>query len=95
MELEREKVGDAIRRQVVESHTRLQSLGQQVELARKSLEAADLTAKLSRDRRETGVSAAFEDLEAEEELARTRRDYLATIADYNLAQYALRFATGD
>lgn len=95
MELEREKVSDAIRRQVVESHARLQSLGQQVELARKSLEAADLTVRLSRGRRETGVSAAFEDLEAEEELARTRRDYLATIADYNLAQYALRFATGD
>ena len=95
VEFEREKVRDAIRRQVVESHARLHSLAQQVELARKALEAADQTAQLSRDRRETGVSAAFEDLEADDELARTRRDYLVTIADYNLAQYALRFATGD
>ncbi len=95
MEFEREKVRDAIRRQVVESHARLYSLAQQVALARKSLDAADQTARLSRDRRETGVSEAFEDLEAEEELARTRRDYLATIAEYNLAQYALRFASGD
>jgi outer membrane protein TolC len=36
----------------------------------------------------------LEDLQAEEELARARRDYLATVADYNQAQYALRFATG-
>ena len=28
------------------------------------------------------------------ELARARRDYLATVAEYNQAQYALRFATG-
>jgi len=41
------------------------------------------------------VSAALEDLQAEDDLTRARRDYLATIADYNLAQYALRFATGE
>lgn len=95
VELEREKVRDLIRRQVVEQYTRLRSLAAQIELARKTLEAADETARLSRQRRETGVSAALEDLEAEDELARARRDYLATIADYNLAQYALKFAVGE
>jgi outer membrane protein TolC len=95
VELELEKIRDLIRRQVVEQHARLRSLGTQIELARKTLEAADLTARLSRQRRETGVSAVLEDLQAEEELARARRDYLATVADYNLAQYALRFATGE
>ncbi len=91
---EQEKVRDFIRRQVVEQHTRLASFTAQVELARKTLDAADQAAKLSRQRRETGVGAALEDLLAEEELARARRDYLATIADYNLAQYALKFAVG-
>lgn len=95
VELERERIQDVIRRQVVEAHARLRSLGSQIELARKTLEASDQTARLSRQRRETGVSAALEDLQAEDELARARRDYLATIADYNLAQYALRFATGE
>lgn len=94
VELEREKIQDFIRRQVVESQTRMRSLATQIDLARKTLDAADQTARLSRQRRETGVSAALEDLQAEDELARARRDYLATIADYNLAQYALRFATG-
>ena len=95
VELEREKIQDAIRRQVVEQHARVRSLATQIELARKTLEATDQTARLSRQRRETGVGAVLEDLQAEEELARARRDYLATVAEYNLAQYALRYATGE
>ena len=95
VELEQEKVQDVIRRQVVEQHARLRSLATQIDLARKTLEATDQTARLSRQRRETGVSAVLEDLQAEEELARARRDYLATVAEYNLAQYALRYATGE
>ena len=95
VELEREKIQDAIRRQVVEQHARLRSLTTQIDLARKTLEATDQTARLSRQRRETGVGAVLEDLQAEDELARARRDYLATVAEYNLAQYALRYATGE
>ena len=95
VEFEQEKVRDLIRRQVVEQHARLASLAAQIELARKTLEASDLTATFSRQRRETGVSAAFEDLQAEDDLARARREYLATIADYNLAQYALKFVVGN
>ena len=95
VELEQEKVQDVIRRQVVEQHARLRSLAVQIDLARRTLEATDQTARLSRQRRETGVSAVLEDLQAEEELARARRDYLATVAEYNLAQYALRYATGE
>ncbi|MBL9210125.1 MAG: TolC family protein [Opitutaceae bacterium] len=93
-EVEMEKTKDAIRRQVVEQHTRVRSLAAQVELTQKALEAADQAARLSRQRREASVSAALEDLQAEEELARARRDHLTTIADYNAAQYALRFAVG-
>jgi outer membrane protein TolC len=93
--LEQERVRDSIRRQVVEQHTRVRSLAAQVDLARQALAAADQTARLSRQRRETGVSAVLEDLQAEEELARARRDYLATVADYNQAQYALKYAVGE
>jgi outer membrane protein TolC len=94
-ELEVERWRDVIRRQVVEQHAQLRSLAAQIEFARKSLEAADQTARLSRQRRETGVGAVLEDLQAEDELARARRDYLATVADYNHAQYALRYVTGE
>jgi outer membrane protein TolC len=95
VELEQEKIRDLIRRQVVEQHARLRSLAGQIELARKTMESADQTAKLSRQRRETGVSAALEDVQAEDELARARRDYLATVADYNQAQYALKYVIGE
>ena len=94
-ELDLEKTRDAVRRQVVEQHARLRSLSEQIDLSRKALEAADETARLSRARRATGVSAVLEDLQAEDELAKARRDYLATVADYNQAQYALRFAAGN
>lgn len=94
-ELELEKTRDGIRRQVVELHARWQSLTEQVELARKSLEASDQTARLSRERRSNGVSAVLEDLQAEDALAQARRDYLAVVADYNQAQYALRYALGE
>jgi outer membrane protein TolC len=93
-ELELERVRDRVRREVVEQHARVRSLAAQIDLSRRALEAADQTARLSRQRRETGVSAVLEDLQADEELARARRDYLATVADYNAAQYALRFAAG-
>ena len=94
-QLDLEKVRDAIRRQVVEQHTRLRALNEQVSLARRALESADRTAQLSRQRRETGVGAVLEDVLSEDELSRARRDYLAIIADYNAAQYALRFAIGE
>lgn len=94
-ELERERVRDAIRRQVVEQHARWRSLSAQVGLARQALEAADQTARLSRQRRETGLSVVLEDLQAEEELARARRDFVATVAEFNLSQYALRHAAGE
>ncbi|MCC6415983.1 MAG: TolC family protein [Opitutaceae bacterium] len=93
-ELEGEKMHELIRRQVVEQHARLRALGEQMEFAKKALEAADQTARLSRERRELGISAALEDLQAEDELTRARRDFLVMIADYNLAQYALWFVVG-
>ena len=86
---------DAVRRQVVEQHVRVRSLARQLDLARTALASADTTARLSRQRRESGVSAALEDLQAEEELVRARRDYVGVIAEYNQAQYALRFAAGE
>lgn len=93
-ELEQEKMRDFIRRQVVEHYTRLRALAGQIDLVERALKAADQTAKLSRERREMGVSAALEDLQAEDELAQARRDFLVTIADYNLAQYALWYVVG-
>lgn len=93
--LETERITNEIRRQVVDQHAHLQSLAEQLTFSRNILEAAEKTAQLSRDRRQFGVGMVLEDLQAEEELARSRRDYFATTAEYNKAQYALRYVSGD
>ena len=93
--LEKAKLDEQIRREVVEHFEHLHSVADQVGLLRKTLASAEETAKLSRERRLIGVGAVLEDLLAEDELARSQRDYLTVVAEYNKAQYALRFSTGD
>ncbi len=94
-ELEREQVRDRIRREVVEQHVRVRALAEQVGIARRALAAAERSALLSRQRRETAVSRILEDLQAEEDLVRARREYVAVVADLNAAQYGLKFAIGE
>lgn len=93
-ELELEQTRDAIRRQVVEFHARSQSLSTQLASLRAALDAATKTAELSRERRAQAVSNALEDLIAEEELTRARREYVAVLAQSAQAQYALLRAVG-
>lgn len=88
-ELELEQTRDAIRRQVVEFHARASSLSAQLASLRTALDSATKTAELSRARRAQAVSGVLEDLIAEEELTRARRDYVAAVAAFDQAQYAL------
>lgn len=93
-ELELEQTRDTIRRQVVEFHARAESLSAQLTSLRGALEAATKTAELSRERRAQSVSGVLEDLIAEEELTRARRDYVAAIAQFDQSQHALLRALG-
>lgn len=93
-ELELEQTRDAIRRQVVEFHARAQSLSAQLDSHRRALDSAEKTAQLSRERRAQSVSGVLEDLIAEEELARARRDYVAAVAQFDQSQHALLRALG-
>ena len=70
-------------------------MAEQVGIARRALAAAERSALLSRQRRETAVSRILEDLQAEEDLVRARREYVAVVADLNAAQYGLKFAIGE
>ena len=49
----------------------------------------------SRNRKEFGVGAVLETIQAEQELTRTRLDHLRLVAEHNQAQYALRYALGE
>ncbi len=93
-ELELEQTRDAIRRQVVEFHARAVSLSAQLASLRAALDAATKTAELSRDRRAQAVGGVLEDLIAEDELTRARRDYVAAVAAFDQSQHALLRAVG-
>jgi len=93
-ELEAQQLREEVVRQVVESHTRLRSLSDQMAMAQRALEAAQKTLELSRDRKEFGVGVVAETIQSEQELTRARRDYLGTVAEYNKAQFTLRRAIG-
>lgn len=93
-ELEEQRLRDEIVRQVVESHTRVRSLSDQMMTAQRALEAAQKTLELSRERKEFGVGAVAEAIQAEQELTRARRDYLGTVAEFDKAQFTLQRAAG-
>lgn len=93
-DLSGQKLLDEVTRQVMESFARWQSLADQMATARRALQAADETLRLTQQRKEFAVGAVLENIQSEQELTRARLDYLNTIAEYNKAQYALRKATG-
>jgi len=88
------KVQDEITRQVVASHTRVQSLFDQLATAKQSLATASETLRLTRERKQFGVGAVLEDIQAQQELAKARSDYLSAVAEFNKAQYELTRAIG-
>lgn len=93
-ELTSEKASDEIKRQVVESYTRVRSLAEQIIATRDSVSAATETWRLTRQRKQLGVGVILEDIQAQQELLRARADYLNCIAEFNKAQYVFSQAVG-
>ena len=90
-----EKLRDEIIRQVVEGHTRAQSLLDQLGTTKQNLATASETLRLTRERKQFGVGAVLEDIQAQQELTRARSDYLSAVAEFNKAQYGLAKAVGE
>lgn len=93
-ELSALKTADAVRRQVIEGYTRVKSLSEQITATRQSLDAATETLRLTRERKQLGVGIVLEDIQAQQEVARTRADFVSAIAEFNKAQYELNKALG-
>jgi outer membrane protein TolC len=85
---------DEIRRQVVDGHTRVQSLAAQLGLLRRTTEAAEEALRLARSRKEFAVGAVLETIQTEQELTRARLDYAIGLAEFNKAQLELNRAVG-
>ncbi len=88
------KIKDDIAAQIVTGHTRVQSLSDQIGLAEGKLASATETLRLTHERKQFGVGAVLEDLQAQQDLDRARSDYVNVLAEYNKAQYTLRRAVG-
>jgi outer membrane protein TolC len=89
-----DKMRDQIAQEVVSSLTRVQSLAEQIATAKQSLSDAQEALRLGQERKEFGVGVVLETIQAQQDLARARDDYLNIVTDYNKAQYALLRALG-
>ena len=94
-ELAMERERDAVAAAVIEARTRADAAAGQLGVASRTLAAADRLLELTRARREFGVGAVLEAIDAERELARARGEHLRAIADVNRTQWELWQAVGD
>jgi outer membrane protein TolC len=93
-ELTMGKLHDEVTRQVVEAFTHWQSLNEQLNVAKRALDAAEEGLRLAQQRKEFAVGIVLENIQAEQDLTRARLDYLKTVADFDRAQYTLLKAIG-
>jgi outer membrane protein TolC len=89
-----DKVIDQVANEVVASQTRVQSLADQMGIARQSLSDAGEALRLGKERKEFGVAVVLETILAEQDLARARTEYVNIVTEYNKTQYALLRALG-
>jgi outer membrane protein TolC len=93
-ELTDSKLKDDVMSQVVGGLARVQSLGDQIDLAEAKLAAATETLRVTHERKQFGVGIVLEDVQAQQDLERARSDYLESVTEFNKAQYALSKAIG-
>ncbi len=89
-----EKLRDTIAREVVDAHTQVQSLFQQVRDARENVSVAEETLRLTRGRKQLGVGTVLEDIQSQQELLAARSQLVTVVTQLNQAQYALLRSVG-
>jgi outer membrane protein TolC len=85
---------DSVVRQVADAFERARSLADQIASTRENLETASRALDLSQARKQFGVGAVLEVIQAQRDLTQARGDYLDSLAESAKAQYGLAWATG-
>ena len=93
-EVSDEKLRDQIGRQVVDGYTRVQSLFEQLRVARVNLNSAEETLRPTRQRKQMGVGVVLEDIQAQQELLKVPTDLVTIVTELNQQQYALLHSVG-
>jgi outer membrane protein TolC len=93
--LTQEKLRESISAEVLAALARVRAYGGEIGLAERTLTSARETLRLTEARRQFGVGAVLEDIQAQQALTQARSDYVNAIAQFNKAQYALSAAIGE
>jgi outer membrane protein TolC len=93
-QLSDEKLRDQISREVVDGYSQVQSLFEQLRVARLNLSSAEETLRLTRQRKVLGVGIVLEDIQAQQELLKARSEYVAIVTQLNQEQYGLLRSVG-
>jgi len=90
-----ERLLDEIANEVVEGRARTQSLSDQLRTAEHAVRSATEALRLASQRNDFAVAVVLERIQAEQDLTRSRMDFLNCVAEFNKAQFALKRALGD
>jgi outer membrane protein TolC len=93
--LSRQKTREGIAAEVLQALAKVRAYGDEIALAQRTLASARETLRLTQARRQFGIGAVLEDIQAQQALTQTRTDYVNAIAQFNKAQYALAAALGE
>ena len=93
-EMESDELKDRITGEVVEFRSRAEFAVEQVSIATRNVAAARRLQELTRVRREFGIGAILEAVDAERELARERTEHLRAIANHNGCQWEFWYVIG-
>ena len=85
---------DQVAREITEAHAQAQARRLQINIAREGVQAAIDSYRRNLARIEEVKGLPIEVLQSVQALATARREYLRTLIDYNLAQFALHRALG-
>lgn len=85
---------DRIAREVVEAHAQVTARQRQLAVAEEGVQAATSSFERNSERIRNAQGLPLETLQSLQALAQSRREYLRTITDFNLAQFQLQRALG-
>ena len=85
---------DQVAREIVEAHAQVQSRAQQIETSKEAVSAAQDSFRRNWERIQNGQGLPIEVLQAIQALTSAQKEYVRSIADYNVAQFTLHRSLG-
>jgi outer membrane protein TolC len=85
---------DQVAREIVEAHAQAQSRAQQIETSKEAVSAAQDSFRRNWERIENGQGLPIEVLQSLGALTSAQKEYVRSVADFNVAQFTLHRSLG-